>query len=45
MTEYATAVIEQVAAKKGVTADQVINEALTAQFGAARAAELHHPVG
>lgn len=45
MTEYATAVLEQVASKKGVTADQVITEALTTQFGAARAAELRKPVG
>lgn len=44
MIDSATTGLEELAAKKGVTPDQVITEALTAQFGAARAAQLRKPI-
>ncbi|GLY51071.1 hypothetical protein Lesp01_47270 [Lentzea sp. NBRC 102530] len=37
-------VFEELAARRGVTADQLLIEALTAQYGAARVAELRKPL-
>lgn len=42
--DFSTVVLEEVAAKKGVSVDQVITESLVAQFGAARTAELRKPL-
>jgi hypothetical protein len=43
-TEATTSGLEDLAAKKGTTADQVLTEVLTSQFGAARATELRKPL-
>ncbi|WP_143028034.1 hypothetical protein [Lentzea albidocapillata] len=45
LADTATAALEEVAAQKGTTVDQVLTQALTAQYGAARAAEIRRPLG
>ncbi len=44
LLDSATVALEESAAKKGITVDQVITETLTAQFGADRGAQLRKPI-